>query len=279
VGLTRSRRQIDLPSRSTASSGHDPAYFEFILAAENKHFWFRTRNWIIFTLVRQIMADQGDRCRRILEVGCATGNVLRVLEQACPRGTIVGLDLLAEDLEYARRRTSCDLVRGDAENLPFCARFDLVGLFDVLEHLPEDNRVLLDLHALLRPCGVLVLTVPAHPSLWSYFDEVNQHRRRYAPSDLKDKLTRAGYSIEYLTQFNASIFPMVWVRRWLTMWIGRDSNNAASMRNMALSELRILPFVNELFAFLLAQEARLVARRHCLPIGTSLLAVARATIE
>jgi len=225
------------------------------------------------------MADQGDRYRRILEVGCATGNVLRVLEQACPRGTVVGLDLLAEDLQYAHQRTSCDLVRGDAENLPFCARFDLIGLFDVLEHLYDDNQVLLDMRSVLRPGGVLFLTVPAHPSWWSYYDEANQHLRRYAPSELQNKLVKAGYSIEYVTQFNASIFPLVWIRRWVTMWIGRDSNRSSRTRDMALRELRILPFANDLLTFLLAQEARLLARRRRLPIGTSLLAIARTMIE
>ena len=265
----------ELASRC-AANGFDPLCFGLLYAVEDKHFWFRARNRIISTLVRQIVADW-ESGYRILELGCGTGNVLRVLKRACPHGMVIGLDLFASGLQYARCRTSCDLVRADVRKLPFCAAFDLIGLFDVLEHLPDDNQVLRELHSVLRPHGVLILTVPAHRSLWSYFDEVSHHCRRYGASELEGKLSRAGYSVEYLTQFMASIFPVVWVKRRLTMRTRRNSRdrNAGRMRNVALGELRTPPFVNDLLTFLLSQEAHLLVRRRRLPIGTSLLAIAR----
>jgi len=269
-----SRRLTKLASGCIANHGYDPNYFGLLFAVEDKHFWFCTRNRVIAALVHRIAATPQSG-HRILEVGCGTGNVLRILENGFPQGTVVGMDLFAEGLQYARRRTSCDLVQGDVHKLPFCSRFDLIGLFDVLEHLPDDRRVLRDLHSILKPRGVLILTVPAHQSLWSYFDEISHHRRRYGPSELESKLISTGYSVEYLTLFMASVFPIVWVKR-RSMRIDRDLDRKASrMHHMALAELRIVPVVNELLTLLLAQEAWLISHHGRLPIGTSLLAVAR----
>ncbi len=217
---------------------------------------------------------------RVLEVGCGTGNVLRVLEQACLGGTVVGMDLFGEGLQYARRRTSCPLVQGDLSMPPFGTQFNLIGLFDVLEHLPDDTQALRDLHAMLALGGALLLTVPVYPSLWSYFDEASHHYRRYRITELESKLTRIGYRIEYLTPYMASIFPFVWLRRRLAPIIRRHpAGDADRTHDLAVGDLRIAPVVNGLLTFLLAQEARAIARRRRLPIGTSLVAVARKDSE
>ena len=155
-------------------------------------------------------------------------------------------------------------------------QFHLIGLFDVLEHLPDDMQVLRDVHTMLAQDGVLLLTVPAHPSLWSYFDEASHHCRRYRLGELRSKLNNTDYQVEYLTQYMASIFPVVWLGRRLKSLIDRRPSGSADRTNaLARAELRITPVANGLLAFLLAPEARLIARRRRLPMGTSLLAIAR----
>ena len=129
----------ELPANQVPSS-YDPAYFAPLFAVEDKHFWFRVRNLMIQTLVRQVIADFPSGYR-VLEVGCGSGNVLRVLEETCTRGKVVGMDLFADGLKYARKRTTCSLVQGDMQNPPFGTQFDLIGLFDVLEHLPDDKQI------------------------------------------------------------------------------------------------------------------------------------------
>ena len=88
-------------------------------------------------------------------------------------------------------------------------------MFDVLEHLPNDEAVLHNLHRLLKPDGYLMLTVPANRSLFSYFDEASHHHRRYEYDELECKLIQAGYRIEFMTYYMATIFPMVWLGRRL----------------------------------------------------------------
>lgn len=186
------------------------------------------------------------------------------------------MDLYAEGLQFARRRTCCPLVQGDIGAAPFRTQFDLIGLFDVLEHLPDDTQVLRDLHGLLAQGGTLLLTVPAHPSLWSYFDEACHHCRRYDLPELERKLIDTGYRVEYLTQFMVSIFPLLWLTRRLGGLLHRRApDDGEHLRKLATREFRIIPVVNGLLGWSLGLEVRQIARRRSLPLGTSLLVVAR----
>ena len=88
---------------------YDPAYFKELFEVEDRHFWFRARNRMISVVVKQILSDPAESYK-ILEIGCGTGNVLRILDQACPAGMVIGADLFAQGLQYARQRTTCPLV-------------------------------------------------------------------------------------------------------------------------------------------------------------------------
>jgi SAM-dependent methyltransferase len=266
-----------MQSDSVKPASYDPAYFGPLFAVEDRHFWFRARNRIISTLVKQLTAPLSPDCR-VLEIGCGTGNVLQFLEQACPGAMVIGMDLFAEGLQYARRRVSCALVQGDIYKPPFGIQFDLIGLFDVLEHLPDDIQMLQALYNMIRPGGTLLLTVPAYQSLWSYFDQASHHCRRYHPVDLREKLGRVGFRVEYLTPYMASIFPLVWLgRRLASIANRRDADTSSHVQQLAMRELRVTPVVNELLTWLLFRECTLIARRCRLPVGTSLLAVAHVS--
>lgn len=267
--MTPATSQVD------THQSYDPAYFERLFAVEDRHFWFRARNQVLTTVMRQITSGLTPGYR-VLEVGCGTGNVLRMLSSVCEHGIVFGMDLYAEGLQYARQRTPCPLVQGDVYASPFSQPFQLLGLFDVLEHLPDDMTILHALHALLAPGGHLILTVPAYQSLWSYFDEASHHCRRYELPELESKLQRAGYRIEFATAFMASLFPLVWMGRRLSALLDRRRHGAAASHDdLAMRELRIIPVVNEMLLFMLKQEARWIARRRRLPIGTSLLVITR----
>jgi SAM-dependent methyltransferase len=269
---------IDNSSRPAAEfrtqDSYDPAYFERLFSIEDRHFWFRARNAVIDTVVGHISARL-DPGYRVLEVGCGTGNVLKMLEARCSDGIVVGMDLFGEGLFFAEKRTSCALVQADVNEPPFDASFQIIGAFDVLEHLPDDVQVLRNIASVLAPGGTLILTVPAHRSLWSYFDEASHHRRRYEEKELRRKLVRAGYRVEYVTQYMAAIFPLVWLGRRLAAIAGRlRRRGSRDVDALAGDELRIIPVANGVLCWLLSRERHLIARRRHLPIGTSLLAIA-----
>lgn len=261
----------------TTGATYDPAFFQPLFDAEDRHFWFRSRNRIVRDVVERLLPALPPGAP-VLEVGCGTGNVLRVLREACPAATVVGMDLYAEGLAFARRRTPTPLVQGDMHQPPFRSQFGIIGLFDVLEHLPDDRRVLRDLRAMLQPGGYLVLTVPAHPTLWSYFDEASQHQRRYRPDELRRKLDEAGFTVEFMSQYMMSAFVPMWLGRRLAALQRGVAGAPDGKRAEALAtrELRPTPVVNDLFMGLLAVERAWLARGRALPLGTSLLAVGQA---
>jgi hypothetical protein len=161
----------------------------------------------------------------------------------------------------------------------------VICLFDVLEHLPDDLQVLRNVHAMLTTNGVLMLTVPAHQRLWSHVDVVSKHYRRYETGELKTKLFLSGYRLEYLSEYMMSIYPFVLLRQLLSTLSSYHNQHhydqgctAQLMQELAYDELRIIPVVNSLMAWLLAQEAHIIARRKQLPMGTSILALARKDI-
>jgi SAM-dependent methyltransferase len=260
----------------TRKGGYDPAFFDRMAHIENKHFWFRTRNRVIFELTRRAALSLA-RCDLVLEVGCGTGNVLRALKKACPQSMVVGMELWFDGLRHARGRANARLIQADLRNWPLGRQVDVVGMFDVLEHIQDDRTVLSSLWNCIVPGGCLLLTVPAHQFLWSYFDEAALHCRRYSTGELRQKLTEAGFQVEFLSQFMACIFPLVWTVRKMRGL--RQQKDPAVTRAKTNDEFRLVPVFNQILTVLLNFEAGWLARGHRLPWGTSLVVVARKRSE
>jgi SAM-dependent methyltransferase len=247
------------------AGGYDGSAFPKLFAVEDKHFWFRTRNVLIAGLAKQ--ATQGIPNPSILEIGCGTGNVLAALNRARGNGRLIGLDFKAEGLAYARRRCSLPLVQADAGTPPFSIQFDLVGMFDVLEHIANDQKALESVWRLLRPGGKLLITVPAHMKLWSYADIVAQHCRRYGVAELSERLASAGFEVEFVSPFMMILYPAV--RLWRLLNRGAAKTDAQRFDR----DLTIIPIINEVAAWGMGAEARWIAAGHRLPFGASLVAV------
>ena len=257
-------------TKSDSSGGYDPSFFEQLAKVEDRHFWFQARNRLIFGITRKL-ASHLNQGYRVLEVGCGTGNVLRVLRQACPDGTVVGLELWLDGLRFAQQRSRGPLVQGDVRNSPFGKPFELIGMFDVLEHIPEEVETLAALREALAPGGTLMLTVPAHQYLWSYFDEAAHHCRRYSSQEIRARLVEAGFEVEFLSQFMTCIFPMVWLFRKT----GKRRQGSEDARTLAMKEFRVIPLINGLLTALLRLETFSLGHGWRLPIGTSLIVIAR----
>jgi hypothetical protein len=126
---------------------------------------------------------------------------------------------------------------------------------------------------MLKPGGALILTVPAHMSLWSYFDVASCHHRRYTRARLGQILRESEFEIEYLTEFMMSLFPLVWLLRRIKGGSGMMDRERAAQK--AANELTVVPILNGILKLILSVEAFAIKRRWRLPVGTSLLAVAR----
>ena len=256
-----------------AKAGYEPEFFEHLVRAEDRHFWFRHRNRVITDAVEALVRDLPSGYR-VLEVGCGTGNTLRILERTCRNGIVVGSDPFEEGLRIARRRVACELVQSTVEDLRIEGAFDLICAFDVLEHVSDDVRALTELRHRLHRTGAVLLTVPADQRLWSHVDEAAHHYRRYSEEQLQLVLERAGYRVTYLTPFMSLLYPLIWVaRRAARPQSGPVSRDKAF--ELTMRELRIVPVWNEVLLTLLSLELPRLRARGRIPVGTSILAVAR----
>jgi SAM-dependent methyltransferase len=255
-----------------ADAAYDPEFFAQLVRAEDRHFWFRHRNKLLAAVLEPVVRNLKVPYR-VLEVGCGTGNTLRVLEQVCRGAALTGTDPFEEALAIARGRVRCKLVRADVAHLDLPGTFELMAAFDVLEHIDDDIAAVRRLRSKSADGGRLMVTVPAHQHLWSYADDAAYHYRRYSAGQLRTALESAGYVVEYLTPFMSWVYPLMWAKRRLASAAGRTHRDAFAL---TLQDLRIVPGVNGVLLSLLAMELPLVRRRRILPVGTSLLAIARA---
>ena len=175
---------------------------------EADHWWYRGRRRIVVQLFERFVG-RGDR--RILDVGCGTGAMLPHLR---PFGRPQGIEQDAGLVRLGRERGLNVTVR-DFPKETLDDRFDVVSLFDVLEHLPDDRAALAAARSMLAPGGRLVLTVPALPWLWSPHDVAVGHRLRYDRSLLRRRLEASGFTIVHLTHFNTFLMPLAVVYRFL----------------------------------------------------------------
>jgi len=259
----------------------DPSLYHRFYEIEDRHWWFVGRRAVVGALIEQALGkptDGAPAARRILDVGCGTGGMLPLLSRF---GRVTGTDSEPLALDYCRRRGFEDVHSQESFTAP--APFDVVTLFDVLEHVPDHVGFLEWTRRLLKPDGHLVLTVPAFPFLWSRHDDLNHHQRRYKRADLKATLERGGFRVERLTYFNFWLFPAAVATRaggggrQPETDTGREPSSsdrdASTDADEILRPLQIGP-ANPLLARIFGSEAGLV-RRMDLPYGVSLAAVAR----
>ena len=253
------------PELARQGGGFEDRFFQSLAPLEASNFWFRARNELILWALESYCAE----FKSLLEVGCGTGFVLSGITRRYPEASLCGSELFIEGLLFAASRLpSVELMQMDARNIPFNDEFDVVGAFDVLEHIEEDTSVLSQIHSALKPNGHLILTVPQHRWLWSSVDEYSHHVRRYSAKELHRKVRAAGFRVLRSTSFVSILLPLLLVSRLLKTRTPADKLDP-------LAEYRIPRWLNLSFLSLLRIE-RCILRLGCnLPLGGSRLVVAR----
>jgi SAM-dependent methyltransferase len=252
------------PELAAQNDGFDPELFRRYAQVEAGNFWFVARN----VLLKKLMQRHFPRAANILEIGCGTGFVLANTRASYPAAHLSGSDIFTEGLGFAKQRVpSARLFQMDATEIPFREEFDLIGAFDVLEHIEEDGVALAQIHAACKPGGGVIVTVPQHPSLWSRMDEYAHHKRRYTRVELLNKMYAAGFKVRYVTSFVSLLLPAMWMSRLL-------QRNAPPADDGMDPGLKIHPLVNAAFGAVMALERGLLSLGVRFPAGGSLVVVA-----
>jgi len=176
-----------------------------LAALEDTHWWYRERRHLLGKAIAGL--TPGDA----LDIGAAGGGNTRVLRDA--GWTVAALEYGADGAEVAAER-GLAVLRADATALPVDDdSLDLVVAFDVLEHIPDHDRAVAEVHRVLRQSGRFLVAVPADPRLWSDHDVAVDHVRRYTRVTLREVLERGGFTIDSMDSWNVLLRPVVALRR------------------------------------------------------------------
>jgi SAM-dependent methyltransferase len=252
------------PEIASNDEGFDPSRYAYLSSVQRRNFWFQSRSQLIAWALSRFFPQ----ATSFLEVGCGSGAVLEHLRSACPwLGRLAGSEVHVAGLAFARRNVGdgVELYQMDARRSPFRREFDVVGCFDVLEHIRDHEEAVSSIRPALKADGGFLVTVPQHAWLWSRHDEIAHHERRYSRRDLFNLLTVCGFRVTYDTSFVTLLLP--------AMLLSRLRERRGEVRET--EGLRVGGVANRLFAAILSLERAIIAGGVRLPVGGSLFAVAQ----
>jgi SAM-dependent methyltransferase len=229
---------------------------------DDRHWWYRARRRIIADLIRREARLPADA--QILELGCGTGHNLAMLSGF---GRVDGLELDDEARALSEKRLGRKVMSSPLPELAEVQdrHYDLIGAFDVIEHIDEDGDALGSIATKLKPGGTFVMTVPAHQWMWSAHDVVNHHKRRYSKRALKQLVDASPLKLKRIGYFNSVLFPLAVAER-----------AASKMRGKGDADVKLPPAPLNLVLEKLFAVERYFVGRVPLPLGLSLFAVASA---
>lgn len=225
---------------------------------EGRHWWFVARRKI---LSRAISSLDLPHHAEILEIGAGTGGNLEMLSQ---HGQVTAVKSDPTACKLAEQGTGRSVLAGSLPNgLPLLNReFDLICLFDVLEHVEQSVASLRVLATLVAPRGHILISVPAYMWLWTEHDVVLHHKRRYTAARLADEMMAAGLVVRRVTYFNTLLFPLAVAARLAGKW-----------RRAVPAGMKVpSPPINTVLKVALGTEAELLDRMR-LPFGLSVMAI------
>jgi SAM-dependent methyltransferase len=197
----------------------DRIVYDRMAAHDTTHWWYRAR--------RRILADYVAREAKlpanphILEIGCGTGHNLPMLARF---GEVDAIEIDAAARAVAAERLGKPVGTAPLPELAGvpAGKYDLIAVLDVVEHIADDVGALRGMAERLAPGGKILVTVPAHPWMWSAHDVVNHHQRRYTRKSLDAAIRAAGLRHNGLRWFNSLLFPVAVGMRMLGKLMGKD---------------------------------------------------------
>jgi SAM-dependent methyltransferase len=242
----------------------DRQVYDRMRELELSHWWFKARRRILASEIARLGLPEK---AQILEVGCGSGGNLEMLSRF---GEVGGIEPDDYSRQYVRLSKGIEVLDGHLpDGLPALRRpLDLIAAFDVIEHVDDDAGAVRALASRLKPGGILITTVPAHPWMWSAHDEQHHHKRRYRASEYRALFDVPGLRLRRMTYFNTILFPPIagirLLKHWMKVRSSDDGRNLPGWLNRTLESI---------FGF----ERNLLARTD-LPFGVSILLIAEAVV-
>ena len=244
----------------------NPEEYEKLASVEDRHWFYSGKREIILEWLRRCSSIKEDSI--LLDIGAGTGLFAKEVQALC---RVIAIDDHEETFCFLKEKIgSLFVVKAACTSLPFqSSRLDFITALDVLEHVHDDRKAVLEMARVLRPGGIVGITVPALPWLWSDWDEALHHVRRYTRQSLLSLFDPMLFSIRHWNYVNVIALPAMFAVRALRRLI-RSERGVDRLR----MEDRIPPEpLNGLFRICYVGLA--CQRRVRFPVGAGLLLVAQ----
>lgn len=236
-------------------------YHDMIKGQEN-HWWFKARRKILNSILKKYIPSGKIK---IFEIGCGTGGNFPMLKKF---GDVFAMEMNEFASKYAAAATGLDVRIGWLpDNIPFNEKFDVICMFDVLEHIKDDKSALQEIQKLLNPGGIVILTVPAHQWLYGSHDRMHYHHRRYSTKVLKKIIFNFNMKILRLSHFNFLLFPLIILARLIDIMMKPEESTGYSIPNTILNKLLYTIFSLEKY----------LINRITFPFGASIFAILKSS--
>lgn len=246
------------------SSYYPEEGIENLSQVDEQYFWFRIRNKMILFLLKRFC----DKRRNFIEIG--PGNC-RMASTLIKLGFEVSVaDIFRKSLKIAENTGVNKRYLMDITKTPFRNHFDIVGLFDVIEHIDDDILVMKNVGKMLKQSGLVILTVPAHDWLWSRIDTISGHKRRYTLKRVQKILSDNGFEVVFSSHFFVSILPLLFLRKIMNP----DSDSETEKKELEKDFFYMPYIINNILYYISFFELFLLKFFH-FPFGGSIVAVGR----
>lgn len=260
------------PAVAESYAGFSKDWFEVTKQLSENSFWVSARTELLLYLVNKYAP--GCHPVKFFELGCATGDFVGQLANQ-PRFECIGSEIYLQGLAFAKEKfPAVKFIQLDATapEIPYKEHFDLVGAFDVLEHIENDTCAITNINKLLKKDGKFIVLVPQYKFMWSKLDELVSHKRRYSKKEMFTKLRDDGFEIEFSSSFVFALFPFMLASRMFAKIFDRrtESDEDALKRNVEFPK-----WVNAIFSAISKLDIYLIRLGIALPFGGTLVVVAR----
>lgn len=233
--------------------------YEDLYKTEDVHWWHKAKRRFVKQLITTHIHKKS---LTILDVGCGTG---KSMDELSSLGGVWGVDISDEALLFCKKRNLTHVKKGEAEHLPFQKDFfDVVCALDVLEHV-DDEASIREIKRVLKNNGFIIISVPAFSWLWSKWDEVLHHKRRYDKKQLERILKKEGFAILKNTYIHSFLVIPILIIRKLKQLQHKQYTSDFQVNNGVLN--RLCSFLSEL--------EQIWINRYDMPFGTSVLCIAQ----
>ena len=236
--------------------------YQDLFELEEVHWWHIAKRKICLALIKKYVKTRSNF--KVLDIGCGTG---KNLEEFCKFGKAFGIDTSIDAIRFCREKRGLkNVTLASAQKTGFSYdSFDVVCILDVLEHT-DDKKTLKEIHRILKPGGLLLITVPAFNFLWSRWDEVLHHRRRYTRESLSKILHLSNFNVIKISyMYSFLILPLI-IIRFIKSFL---------FKNHYPSDFKISnKILNKVMISVSALESNLIFNGS-IPFGTSLVCVAK----